>query len=401
MPNDDELAELMEALERVQRSLKQPWPKPAKRPDGRRAFTQLPAPLDNASGDVASANMLAEITGREFAGEVPRRLAAIVESANDAILTKNLDGIITSWNQGAQRIFGYTAEEIIGKSITTLIPTDRQHEETAILDRIRRGECIDPYETIRQRKDGSFVEISLTVSPIKNAEGGIVGASKIARDITKRRKSDRKTALLLDELDHRVKNILAVVSSVVSMTFKPGHTAEAYATEVEARIKAIAAAHNLLAQSEAQGEVSLRAIVTTELAPYGHDREATPITMTGPDITVASKAALGLAMAIHELASNAAKYGALSTTSGRLTITWEITDIAHIPALTLSWTETGGPKVEPPIRRGFGGTLIEEALTYNLHAKVTREFPAAGIHCTIAIPMKEIAFVETAGAVGI
>src|SRR5208282_5664505 len=110
--------------------------------------------------------------------------AAIIESSDDAILSKDLEGVITSWNRAAQRLFGYTSEEAVGRSVTMLIPTDRLDEEPMILGRIRRGERIEHYETIRQRKDGSFIDISLTVSPIKNEKGEIVGASKIARDIT-------------------------------------------------------------------------------------------------------------------------------------------------------------------------------------------------------------------------
>src|SRR5271155_1523643 len=106
---------------------------------------------------------------------------AIVESSDDAILSKDLDGVITSWNNGAQRLFGYTAEEAIGRPVTMLIPADRPDEEPMILDRVRRGERIDHYETIRQRKDGMLLDISITVSPIKDHEGNIVGASKIAR----------------------------------------------------------------------------------------------------------------------------------------------------------------------------------------------------------------------------
>lgn len=110
--------------------------------------------------------------------------AAIVESSDDAILSKDLDGVITSWNRGAQRLFGYTAEEAAGRSVTIIIPTDRHDEEPMILERVRRGERINHYETIRQRKDGSLLDISLIVSPIKDEKGEIVGASKIARDIT-------------------------------------------------------------------------------------------------------------------------------------------------------------------------------------------------------------------------
>jgi len=111
-------------------------------------------------------------------------LAAIVDSSDDAIISKNLSGIIQSWNPAAQRIFGYTAEEAVGQSILLIIPPELHPEETYILDRLRRGERIDHFETIRRRKDGKRIEISLTISPIRNTEGQIIGASKIARDIT-------------------------------------------------------------------------------------------------------------------------------------------------------------------------------------------------------------------------
>src|SRR5262245_15912423 len=115
------------------------------------------------------------------------RLAAIVESSDDAIISKDLNGIITSWNSSAERLFGYSADEAIGRSITLLIPPDRLDEEPKILERLRRGERVDHFETIRMRKDGSRLDISLTISPVRNAAGKIVGASKIARDITERK----------------------------------------------------------------------------------------------------------------------------------------------------------------------------------------------------------------------
>ncbi len=116
--------------------------------------------------------------------DVENLLAAIVESSDDAILTKDLNGVITSWNKAAEHIFGYTATEAIGKHMSILIPPDREDEEPEILDRVRRGECVDHYQTVRCRKDGSLVDISLTVSPLKDAQGEIVGASNVARDIS-------------------------------------------------------------------------------------------------------------------------------------------------------------------------------------------------------------------------
>ena len=129
-------------------------------------------------------------TAARDAEELSNRLAAIVASSDDAIISKSLDGIIVTWNEGATRIFGWQPQEVIGKSITILIPPDRLEEEPAILARLRAGQRVDHYQTVRVRKDGTLVDISLSISPIRNAAGGIVGASKIARDITQQKRAE-------------------------------------------------------------------------------------------------------------------------------------------------------------------------------------------------------------------
>src|SRR5215470_18003409 len=143
-------------------------------------------------------------------------LASIVAFGDDAIVSKNLDGIITSWNKGAERIFGYFADEVIGKPITILIPPERHHEEDVILESIRRGDSIDHYgyETIRRRKDGNLIDVSLTISPVRDANGTIIGASKIARDITERKRSEAQISFLAREAEHRAKNLLANVGAM-------------------------------------------------------------------------------------------------------------------------------------------------------------------------------------------
>ena len=148
--------------------------------------------------------------------QAEKRLASIVETSDDAILTKTIDSIITSWNEGAERIFGYASAEMIGQSIMRLIPQDRHDEEPEILERISRGERVDPYETIRIHKDGSLIDISLSVSPIKDQAGKVVGASTIARDITERKKAEQAQRLLVDEMKHRVKNSLSTVQAIAS-----------------------------------------------------------------------------------------------------------------------------------------------------------------------------------------
>jgi PAS domain S-box-containing protein len=150
-------------------------------------------PVTNAAGKITGAiNVFEDVTDWKQAEAARRRLAAIVESSDDAIVSKDLNGIIISWNQAAERLFGYRAEEVVGKPVTLLIPPERRDEEPGILERIRRGERIEHYETVRQRKGGTLLDISLTVSPIRDAQGTIVGASKIARDITQRKQTEER-----------------------------------------------------------------------------------------------------------------------------------------------------------------------------------------------------------------
>ena len=164
----------------------------AERPDGTRVFfIPYPTPLkDDTGAIVGGVNVLVDITERRCVEEARSRLAAIVETSDDAIISKDIHGIIQSWNAGAERIFGYTPQEAIGQSVTMLIPPGRIDEEPAILARIQRGERIEHYETIRRRKDGALLNISLSVSPVVDERGRIVAAAKIARDITKQKRSE-------------------------------------------------------------------------------------------------------------------------------------------------------------------------------------------------------------------
>jgi len=200
------------------------------RPDGTQVQVVVNIrPLKNQHGDISGAiNCFYDITDRKRTEQVNAQLAAIVQSSDDAIISKDLNGIITSWNAGAARLFGYAPAEAIGQSIVMLIPPERVDEEPGILDRIRRGERIDHYETVRRRKDGALVEISLTVSPITDAAGKAVGASKIARDITDRKRSeralldaDRQKNEFLATLAHELRNPLAPICNslnILSMT---------------------------------------------------------------------------------------------------------------------------------------------------------------------------------------
>jgi PAS domain S-box-containing protein len=201
------------------------------RPDGTRRWVEpFPQPLFDDSGRICGGvNMLLDITDRKQREEATALLSAIVDSSDDAIVSKSLDGIIMTWNAGAQRLFGYTAEEAVGKPMLLIIPAERQHEEFEILAKLRRGERVDHFETERVRKDGSRLDISLTISPVRDGSGRIIGASKIARDITERkrvqeelRQADRRKSEFLAMLAHELRNPLSPIQNAVEILRRIG-----------------------------------------------------------------------------------------------------------------------------------------------------------------------------------
>jgi PAS domain S-box-containing protein len=327
-----------------------------------------------------------DISERKRDELVRQRLAAIVESSDDAIVSKNLSGVIVSWNKSAERLFGYTAEEAIGQSILMLIPEERRGEEPEILRRIRSGEHVDHFETVRLHKDGSPIDISLTISPIKDDMGRVVGASKIARDIRERKRAEAQRDLLIAELSHRVKNTLATVISIARQSFANPNTDEAR-SRFDARIRGLARTHSRLAETSWSG-VSLAAIVADECAPYRRD-DGRNLRIVGPEIVLNPSSALTLGMAIHELATNAAKYGALSSKEGVVTVQWQEDPTDR--ALIIDWTERGGPTVIEPTRSGFGRLLLERALASDLRGDVKTTFAPEGLQCRISIPRSEYA----------
>lgn len=308
-----------------------------------------------------------------------RWLAAIVESSDDAIISKDLDGIITSWNKGAERIFGYLAEEIIGKPLLILIPPDRHDEETTILERIRRGERIDHYETVRKSKHGSLIDISLTVSPIRNIHGKIIGASKIVRDITERKRSEAQIAILAREAEHRAKNVLATVLAAVHLS--SSDTPDGLKRAITGRIQALANAHSLFVESRWAG-AELHRLVAEELSPYCEegDRRAR---IDGPNLMIEPNAAQAIAVTLHELATNAAKYGALSVPDGYVEVNWSRATDGRV---VLRWTEVNGPAANPPRYQGFGTRVMESMVVAQLKGEIRFAWRSQGLSCEITMP---------------
>ncbi|MCL6250836.1 PAS domain S-box protein [Altererythrobacter sp. KTW20L] len=328
---------------------------------------------------------LIDISERKKLERDHAHLAAIVTSSEDAIISHDLEGMITSWNAGAEKIYGYTAIEMIGQPMATLLDEAQFDEWPGNLARLRRGEPVTDIDISRVTKGDRVIYVSLTISPMRDAKGSIIGASAVARDIAQRKLSEERTLMLMAELDHRVKNIIAVVASVVNQSLKGAGTADAARAEIEGRIQAISRAHNLLKENGGLGG-SLRDLVETELSPY---EQKSNVSKSGDDVVLSSRANLNIGLAIHELATNSAKYGALSTDAGHLDVTWQVKGISGEQTLEISWLETAGPPVVEPLRRGFGTKLIEQSLMRGLKAKVIREFPEDGVRCHISIPFTQ------------
>ncbi len=355
----------------------------AERPDGTRvSFIPYPTPLfDDAGTLIGGVNMLVDITETNRTDFAQQRLAAIIELSDDAIISKDLTGTITTWNSGAERLFGYTAAEAIGNPVTMLIPDNQVNDEPKIIASIQRGEKIDHYETVRRRKDGTLIDISLTVSPIKNAQGKIIGASKIARDITQQRRAQEQQNLILNEIKHRIRNTLATVQAISAQTMRSATAEERSA--FAARLRTLAAAHDLLTL-EKWNQASLSEVVGKALDPFVEEHRAR-FDSYGPNLSLNANNALLVAMALHELATNAVKYGSLSNKRGSVQIAWNVLP-GNADRMRLTWREAGGPAVTPPSRKGFGSLLIEMAFQ-DRGGSSRIDFDPQGLVCTLELDL--------------
>lgn len=309
-------------------------------------------------------------------------LAALVNGSSDAIISKDLDGIVTSWNGAAERLFGYTEAEAVGKPIFIIAGAGGEKEMRAILARIRRGELVGHYDTTRRRKDGTLVDVSLTVSPIHDSSGTVVGASKIARDISERKRWERQQTLLLEELNHRVRNTLATIQSLARHAARDVSCVDTFLEAFEGRLGAMAAAHDLVVAGNWQG-TSVARIAEGVLAPW-RARDPDALRVSLPSAIVDPSLALNLALTLHELATNALRHGSLGQEGGTVELTGRTTN----GRLVLQWRERGGPPVKPPKRRGFGTTMLERALAHQHHGRVRLDWRSDGLVCTIEVPLQ-------------
>jgi len=325
-----------------------------------------------------------------------QRFAFIVESSDDAIVSKTLDGIITSWNKGAERIFGYTADEAIGQHITFLMPPDRYEEEARIIESLRRGQRVASFDTVRRRKDGELIHVSVTISPVKDIHGKIIGASKIARDITERKLAQEAQSLLVREMRHRVNNLFLITNAIVSLSARSAKTPADMARAVQGRLSALTRAHELTRPGlieqtgKLRSEASLHALIKAIFEPYMDEEAELPaarVTIKGCDLMISESAVTNVALVLHELATNAAKYGALSAHEGVVRVDCARDD----ETLRIVWKEEGGPELAaPPSEEGFGSVLTRQVVMYQFRGKIERAWHNDGLVVEMEIPLHQV-----------
>ncbi|OYX71832.1 MAG: diguanylate cyclase [Caulobacter sp. 35-67-4] len=312
---------------------------------------------------------------------VEARYRAIVDTAVDAIVVIDEVGGIEAFNPAAERLFGYLAVEVIGGNVRILMPEPDHGAHDAYLARYREtGErriIGIGREVFGRRKDGTTFPLELSIAEWR--DGGARYFTGVMRDVTERKRAEELQRLLVNELNHRVKNTLATVQSVAGQTLRNATDLVDARESLTTRLLALARAHDILTHESWDG-ADLRDVVASLINSHG---DALRFRAEGPSVRLPPKVALSLSLALHELMTNATKYGALSTEPGRVVLSWNQTTEADVERLNLRWEEIDGPTVSTPSRQGFGSRLITGGLARELGGDVRLDYPAGGVVCTI------------------
>jgi PAS domain S-box-containing protein len=342
--------------------------------------TQTDVVSDLLLGVIARKGVLSENHGEQ-------RLRDVLEALPTAVYTTDALGRITYYNEAAAELWGCRPE--LGKSewcgswkIFTTEGVRLPHDECPMAVALKEARPVRGVDAIAERPDGTRVPFRPYPTPLFDAAGQLTGAVNMLLDITEERAAAARRQLLINELNHRVKNTLATVQSIASQTLRHMPSPDDFESSFTSRLVALSRAHDLLTAENWEG-APLRSVLAHELAPHGSAAER--IELDGPQVELGPRTALSLAMAFHELATNAAKYGALSAEGGRLSVFWS----QENGRLLLTWAETGGPAVEPPSRRGFGSRLIERSITHELRGELDVDYAPQGLRCRLTVPLEE------------
>lgn len=331
-----------------------------------------------ADGRLSSiTGMLIDLTERKLEELANAHLAAVVTSTPYPIICVDMSGLVTVWNEGAERTFGFAGSDMIGRPLTRIVPSDKTAELAEIWRYVFNGETRH-WETERLHFDGRHVPVKVTAAPIFAPDGEVVGLSGIYEDRTEARASQERLNLLIRELHHRVRNTLATVQGIAGVTAAASETIEDFRDAFTRRIAALAATHLRLTEASQQS-ICVSDLIEQELGPFiTNDRVCT----SGPRVELDSSIAPTLAMAIHELATNAMKHGALRSDAGSIEVAWNVQD----GRMRLNWSEHGAQIVALPTRRGFGAKLLDQVIPLQFGAPVVRSFAHDGIRVHIDMP---------------
>ena len=362
----------------------------ALRADGSRFPVELAITPTHIEGHAYFTAYLRDISERKQAEAALRdreqRLRATYESAFAGIAEVDPDGRFLRVNEELCRLTGYSREELRSLSFRDITVPEDLWRDREQFERQMAGD-IGAYRIEKRfiHRNGSQVWVDLSASRVDDDQGRPLYGVRVLRDITERRRAEEHRELLIHELNHRVKNTLATVQSIAAQSLRNASTAEEAREAMEARLFALAGAHDVLTRENWEG-AGLREIVGQAMAPYRSARE-NRLHMAGSEVRLPPRMALAIAMALQELATNAVKYGALSNTSGEIRIAWAVGEEDGERRVRLTWTESGGPPVEAPTRRGFGTRLIERSLAQDLNGRATIAFAPSGVICTAEAPL--------------
>jgi len=332
-----------------------------------------------AAADAADRAVALERTERRFRG--------LLEGAPDAIVISDAENRILLLNAEAERLFGYPRHELIGRSMDMLMPErfrDRHAAHIrAYFARPTTRRMGDGANMFGRRRDGSEFPIETNLSLLSDRGEGLV--TSVIRDLTLRREVQEREALLMRELNHRVKNTLASVQSIVAQTLRSSPTPEAFSAAVQARVAALSQSHDVLTRNDWAG-ATVKEVVDEQLSPYAG--EGAPFRLEGSEVMLRPNRAVTLGMVVGELATNAAKFGALSA-GGSVAVQWSVFSTPGGPRLRLVWCERGGPPVKAPAQEGFGTRLVKRSLAAGLQGTAELDYAEAGLTVVLEFPLAE------------
>lgn len=291
-------------------------------------------------------------------------LTALVATTSDAVLSYDLDGRILTWNRAAEKLYGYTAQEALGQSLEFLYPPNWPHSIGYYRDQILLGK-LTSFEATRIAKNGTARLVWISCAPVRGPHGDFISVSNIHRDITDVRKAEEARKMIAQEMIHRAKNMLAIVTAIQRQTSKTATSYDEFRTKFGERVQSLLSSTDLLVNS-GWTTVSLDELLKTQLRPF--DADGAPVTtIDGPALVLTPEAVQAIGMAFHELATNSAKHGAMSMQGGKVAVSWHLTDTGD---LTVSWHETGIQCDPPSVERDYGHTVLTNLARTMLDADV-------------------------------